>query len=256
MNEPAKASRCGFVALVGAPNVGKSTLLNTLVGSKVSIVSPKVQTTRARITAIAVEGASQLVFVDTPGIFTKVNHRLEKAMVAAAWSGAEDADAVVVLVDAERGIDRNTGAILDGLSQRKRRTYLALNKIDLVKPQVLLGLTEALHGRASFTETFMISALTGAGVADLRAALATAVPEGPWHYPEDQLADIPSRMLAAEITREQTRFPFGVSKIFKSDLIETNRIAVWLKCQLHLGTVNPAFFVIVSPYEIPLRALH
>lgn len=203
MNDSGSETRCGFVALVGAPNAGKSTLLNTLVGAKVSIVSPKVQTTRARITAIAIEGAAQLVFVDTPGIFTKINHRLEKAMVAAAWSGAADADAVVVLIDVERGIDRNSRAILDGLAQRKRGLYLALNKVDLVKRTKLLGLAEELNNLASFEQTFMISALNGDGVEELRAALAAALPAGPWHYPEDQLADIPERLLAAEITREK-----------------------------------------------------
>lgn len=203
MNENSSETRCGFVALVGAPNAGKSTLLNTLVGAKVSIVSPKVQTTRARITAIAIEGASQLVFVDTPGIFTKVHHRLEKAMVAAAWGGAADADVVVVLVDVERGIDRNTRAILDGLAGRKGGVYLALNKVDLVKRTKLLGLAEELNNLASFEQTFMISALNGDGLEELRTALAAAVPAGPWHYPEDQLADIPERLLAAEITREK-----------------------------------------------------
>ena len=203
MNNLGAEARCGFVALVGAPNAGKSTLLNALVGAKVSIVSPKVQTTRARITAIAIEGASQLVFVDTPGIFTKINHRLEKAMVAAAWSGAADADVVVVLVDAERGIDRNTRSILDGLKERKRGVYLALNKVDLVKRTKLLGLTEELNNLATFEQIFMISALNGDGLEELRTALAAAVPAGPWHYPEDQLADIPERLLAAEITREK-----------------------------------------------------
>jgi GTP-binding protein Era len=196
-------TRCGFIALVGAPNAGKSTLLNALVGSKVSIVTPKVQTTRARLTAIAIDGPAQLVFIDTPGIFTKINQRLEKAMVAAAWGGVEHADIVVVLVDAARGLDRNTTAILEGLSERKTRTYLALNKIDLVKREDLLALTAELNKKANFAETFMISALSGDGVADLRTALGDAVPAGPWHYPEDQLADIPSRLLAAEITREK-----------------------------------------------------
>jgi GTP-binding protein Era len=203
MSAAGAAARCGFVALVGAPNAGKSTLLNTLVGAKVSIVSPKIQTTRARITAIAIEGASQLVFVDTPGIFTKINHRLEKAMVAAAWSGAADADVVVILVDAERGIDRNTRAILAGLAKRQRGIYLAINKVDLVKRTKLLGLAEELNNLASIEQIFMISALNGDGVEELRSALAAAVPEGPWHYPEDQLADIPERLLAAEITREK-----------------------------------------------------
>ncbi len=195
--------RCGFVALLGAPNAGKSTLTNALVGSKVSIVTPKVQTTRARITAIAVHGQSQIVFVDTPGIFTKTARRLEKAMVAAAWSGAEDADIRVLLVDAERGLDRNTQAIIDGLKKAQMQAVLVLNKIDLVRRESLLALADTLDKEGIFTEVFMLSALNGDGVGDLLATLAGLIPEGPWHYPEDQLADIPQRLLAAEITREK-----------------------------------------------------
>ncbi|MDP7547460.1 MAG: GTPase Era [Alphaproteobacteria bacterium] len=195
--------RCGFVALLGAPNVGKSTLTNALVGSKVSIVTPKVQTTRARITAIAVHGKAQIVFVDTPGIFTKTKQRLEKAMVAAAWSGAQDADLRVLLVDVERGLDGNTRSIIDGLKKSGLKAVLVLNKIDLVRNDGLLAMAEELNKEQIFTEIFMLSALKGDGVADLVAALAGRLPPGPWHYPEDQLADIPERLLAAEITREK-----------------------------------------------------
>ncbi|MDE0728259.1 MAG: GTPase Era [Alphaproteobacteria bacterium] len=195
--------RCGFVALLGAPNAGKSTLINALVGSKVSIVTPKVQTTRARITAIAMHGQAQIVFVDTPGIFNKTKQRLEKAMVAAAWSGAEDADLRVLLVDAERGIDGNTRGIIEGMKKAKMKAVLVLNKIDLVARESLLALADNLDKEGVFTEVFMLSALQGDGVADLLAAVAGKIPEGPWHYPEDQLADIPERLLAAEITREK-----------------------------------------------------
>ncbi len=195
--------RCGFVALLGAPNAGKSTLTNALVGSKISIVTPKVQTTRARITAIAMHGQAQIVFVDTPGIFNKTKQRLEKAMVAAAWSGAEDADLRVLLVDAERGIDGNTRGIIEGMKKAKMKAVLVLNKIDLVARESLLALADNLDKEGVFTEVFMLSALQGDGVADLLAAVAGKIPEGPWHYPEDQLADIPERLLAAEITREK-----------------------------------------------------
>lgn len=195
--------RCGFVALLGAPNAGKSTLTNALVGSKVSIVTPKVQTTRARITAIAMHGQAQIVFVDTPGIFNKTKQRLEKAMVAAAWSGAEDADLRVLLVDAERGIDGNTRGIIEGMKKAKMKAVLVLNKIDLVARESLLALADNLDKEGVFTEVFMLSALQGDGVADLLAAVAGKIPEGPWHYPKDQLADISERLLAAEITREK-----------------------------------------------------
>ena len=195
--------RCGFVAVLGPPNAGKSTLTNALVGSKVSIVTPKVQTTRARITAIAMHGQAQIVFVDTPGIFNKTKQRLEKAMVAAAWSGAEDADLRVLLVDAERGIDGNTRGIIEGMKKAKMKAVLVLNKIDLVARESLLALADNLDKEGVFTEVFMLSALQGDGVADLLAAVAGKIPEGPWHYPKDQLADISERLLAAEITREK-----------------------------------------------------
>jgi GTP-binding protein Era len=195
--------RCGFVAVLGAPNAGKSTLTNALVGSKVSIVTPKVQTTRARITAIAMHGQAQIVFVDTPGIFNKTKQRLEKAMVAAAWSGAQDADLRVLLVDAERGIDGNTRGIIEGMKKAGMKAILVLNKIDLVARESLLAMADKLDQEGIFTEVFMLSALQGDGVADLLAAVAGQIPEGPWHYPEDQLGDIPERLLAAEITREK-----------------------------------------------------
>ncbi len=196
-------SRCGFVAILGAPNAGKSTLTNQLVGAKVSIVSPKVQTTRARITAIAIEQSSQIVFVDTPGIFEKAERRLERAMVQAAWTGAKDADELVLLVDAERGRDRNTDVIIAGLNAASRPAILVLNKIDTVKRETLLALSQELNEAGRFSRTFMLSALKGDGVPDLKQYLGDAVPEGPWHYPEDQLADISERLLAAEITREK-----------------------------------------------------
>ncbi|MFP6708566.1 MAG: GTPase Era [Alphaproteobacteria bacterium] len=195
--------RFGFVALLGAPNAGKSTLTNALVGSKVSIVTPKVQTTRAQITAIAMHGQAQIVIVDTPGIFNNTKQRLEKAMVAAAWSGAEDADLRVLLVDAERGIDGNTRGIIEGMKKAKMKAVLVLNKIDLVAREGLLALADNLDKEGVFTEIFMLSALQRDGVADLLAAVAGKIPAGPWHYPEDQLADIPERLLAAEITREK-----------------------------------------------------
>lgn len=198
----AAARRCGYVALVGAPNAGKSTLLNQLIGAKVSIVSPKVQTTRSRILGIVVAGEAQLVFVDTPGIFAP-KRRLERAMVAAAWAGAADADLVVLVLDAARGIDDDTRRILDGLKAAGRRAILALNKVDLVEPPRLLPLTKRLDREGIFDAVFMVSALSGDGVADLRQHLAAALPEGPWLYPEDQLTDLPQRLMAAEATREQ-----------------------------------------------------
>ncbi len=198
----AGARRCGFVALIGAPNVGKSTLLNSLVRAKISIVTPKVQTTRSRIIGLSVRGASQLVFVDTPGIF-RPKRRLERAMVAAAWSGAGDADIVVLLVDAAKRLDADTERIVARLDATGRETVLALNKIDLVKRESLLPLAKRLDGGGNFARVFMISAKTGDGVEELAAYLADGVPEGPWLYPEDQLSDISERLLAAEITREQ-----------------------------------------------------
>lgn len=196
--------RAGFIALIGEPNAGKSTLLNRMVGAKVSIVTHKVQTTRARIRGVAIEGDAQLVFVDTPGLFAP-RRRLDRAMVAAAWSGAADADVVVLLVEAHRGVTEGVEKILDGLDElpKGRRVALAINKIDRVQSEVLLGLTKELNERHDFVETFMISAEKGHGVEDLRKWLAKEMPEGPWLYPEDQIADLPMRMIAAEMTREK-----------------------------------------------------
>jgi GTPase len=193
---------CGFVALIGAPNAGKSTLLNALVGSKVSIISHKVQTTRALIRGIAVEGRSQLIFVDTPGIFSP-RRRLDRAMVTTAWSGAHEADFVGVLIDARKGLDEEAEGILQRLEEVKAPKLLVLNKIDLVAKEALLTLAKAANEMAKFEVTFMISALTGDGVADLKDWLAQHVPPGPWLYPPDQMSDAPIRQLAAEITREK-----------------------------------------------------
>jgi GTP-binding protein Era len=195
-------TRCGFIAIVGAPNVGKSTLLNRMVGSKVSIVSPKVQTTRTRVLGILITGPAQIIFIDTPGIF-RPRRRLDRAMVAAAWGGAADADQVMVLVDSEKGIDADTRSIIDRLKENDRRALLVLNKVDLVKKPVLLDLAAALNAEGLFTDIFMISATTGDGVDDLLAHLGATLPEGPWLFPEDQLSDMPERLLAAEITREK-----------------------------------------------------
>ena len=197
-------TRAGFVALIGEPNAGKSTLLNRMVGAKVSIVTHKVQTTRARIRGVAIEGDAQLVFVDTPGLFTP-RRRLDRAMVAAAWGGAGDADLVVLLIEAHRGVTEGVERILEGIGElpKGRRVALAINKIDKVKSEALLSLTKDLNDRFDFTETFMISAEKGHGVEALRHWLSREVPAGPWLYPEDQIADMPMRMIAAEITREK-----------------------------------------------------
>ncbi|TSD85369.1 GTPase Era [Mycobacterium sp. KBS0706] len=211
------ATRCGFVALIGAPNAGKSTLLNTLVGTKVAIVSPKVQTTRSRVLGILTEGTTQIVFVDTPGIF-KPRRRLDRAMVAAAWAGAAEGDLVLLLVDAAlKGVREETRGIVEKLAQTKRKAILILNKIDAVRHEVLLSLAADLNATGVFTDTFMISALTGSGVDDLRRHLAAHLPEGPWLFPEDQVSDMPMRLLAAEITREklflrlQQELPYAVA---------------------------------------------
>jgi len=195
-------TRCGFVALIGAPNAGKSTLLNTLVGSKVTIVSHKVQTTRALVRGIALEGDAQLIFVDTPGIFAP-KRRLDRAMVTSAWSGAHDADAIAVLIDARKGLDEEAEAILTGLAEARQPKLLLLNKIDLVEREKLLALAKDANERATFAATFMISALTGDGVKDAKLWLAAKMPVGPWLYPPDQMSDAPLRQLAAEITREK-----------------------------------------------------
>ena len=193
---------CGFVALIGAPNVGKSTLVNALVGSKVTIVSRKVQTTRALIRGIVIEDNAQIILVDTPGIFSP-KRRLDRAMVSTAWSGAHDADLVCVLLDAKAGIDEEADAILNKLATVRHPKILVLNKIDLIPREKLLALAQAANERMKFENTFMISALSGDGVADLRKTLAKMVPPGPFHYPEDQMSDAPLRHLAAEITREK-----------------------------------------------------
>ena len=198
------STRAGFVALIGEPNAGKSTLLNRMVGAKVSIVTHKVQTTRARIRGVALEGEAQIVFVDTPGLF-RPRRRLDRAMVAAAWGGAADADVVVLLIEAHRGKTEGVEAILEALGEKAqgRRVALAINKIDRVEAKALLALTEEMNAAYPFEQTFMISAEKGHGVDDLRRWLAAELPEGPWLYPEDQLADLPMRMIAAEITREK-----------------------------------------------------
>jgi GTP-binding protein Era len=206
-DEPAEgaapaATRCGFVALIGAPNVGKSTLVNALVGSKVTIVSRKVQTTRALIRGIVIDNNAQIILVDTPGIFLP-KRRLDRAMVSTAWSGAHDADLVCVLLDARAGIDEEADAILTKVATVRHERILVLNKIDLVAREKLLALTKAANDRLSFENTFMVSALSGDGVDDLRHTLAEMVPPGPFHYPEDQMSDAPMRHLAAEITREK-----------------------------------------------------
>jgi GTP-binding protein Era len=196
------ATRAGFVALIGAPNAGKSTLLNSLVGTKVSIVTHKVQTTRALVRGIAIEGPSQVIFVDTPGIF-RPRRRLDRAMVTSAWGGAADADVVALLIDAKKGLDEAAGAILDRLAEMKHRKILILNKVDLVRREQLLALTAELNARVPFERTFMVSALTGDHVGDVLTFLAGQMPAGPWLYPEDQISDLPMRQLAAEITREK-----------------------------------------------------
>jgi GTP-binding protein Era len=202
---PGAETRCGFVAVIGEPNAGKSTLVNAMAGAKVSIVTHKVQTTRRRIRGIAIEGTAQIVFVDTPGLF-KPRRRLDRAMVASAWAGAEDADITVVMVEAHRGVTEGVEAILDGLDGHLRAgkpVALAINKIDRVKHDRLLALAAELNRKRAFARTFMISAEKGYGVGDLRRWLAEELPKGPWHYPEDQIADLPLRMIAAEITREK-----------------------------------------------------
>ncbi len=197
-------SRAGFIAVVGAPNAGKSTLVNALVGSKVSIVSPKVQTTRTRVTGIGIEGKAQIVFIDTPGIFRGPRRRLDRAMIDAAWRGARDADMVLLVVDASRArIDEDTQRIVAELKQNGRKAVLALNKIDLVRKETLLDKASVLSQSGIVSDIFMISATEGDGVDDLKRYLAGRMPPGPWHYPEDQLSDMPQRLLAAEITREQ-----------------------------------------------------
>lgn len=200
--EATPSTHSGFVALIGAPNAGKSTLVNQLVGTKVSIVTHKVQTTRALVRGIATHGQAQIVFVDTPGIF-KPRRRLDTAMVTTAWGGAKDADIVLVLIDAERGIKGDADTILERLADVRQPKVLVLNKVDRVKRENLLALASAANERVAFDRTFMVSALTGSGCGDLLGYLAETLPAGPWYYPEDQISDLPMRQLAAEITREK-----------------------------------------------------
>ncbi len=202
MSNETTNTTCGYVAIVGAPNAGKSTLLNALVGAKISIVSSKVQTTRARITGIGIDDQAQIIYLDTPGIFAP-KRRLDRAMVQAAWSGVDDADVILLVVDAVRGYDDETRDILKRLKNQDTPIVLALNKVDKLLREKLLGLTQALNNDFAFAATFMISAEKGDGVGDLRRDLARRMPEGPWLYPEDQLTDVPMRFLAAEITREK-----------------------------------------------------
>jgi GTP-binding protein Era len=194
--------KCGFAAIIGAPNAGKSTLLNQLVGSKIAIVTHKVQTTRAAIRAIVVEDNNQIVFVDTPGIF-QPKRTLDEAMVEAAWSGADDADRILLIIDCHRGLNDDVERIIQGLENAGKKASLILNKVDTIKREKLLALTTRMNDRFDFEETFMVSALTGSGVDDLRTSIANSMPQGPWLYPADQLADLPTKLLAAEITREK-----------------------------------------------------
>ncbi len=195
-------TRCGFAAIIGATNAGKSTLINQLAGYKVAIVSHKVQTTRARIRAIVIEGRSQIIFVDTPGIF-QPRRKLDEAMVEAAWSGAQEADVVMLVVDARAGITEDVEAIVRNLAEARTPSVLVLNKIDLVKREALLEIAAMLNARHGFAQTFMVSALTGDGTDRLKETLALMMPEEPWLYPEDQIADVPMRFVAAEVTREK-----------------------------------------------------
>ena len=195
-------TRCGVIAVVGAPNAGKSTLVNALVGQKVAIVSPKAQTTRTRLLGVAIEGDAQLLLVDTPGIF-EPQRRLDRAMVAAAWGGAEGADLIALVVDAKGGLGPKVAPIAEALASRRERKFLILNKVDLADKARLLGHAQRLNELTTFDETFFVSAQTGDGLAELKAALAGAMPAGPWHFPEDQVSDATERMLAAEVTREQ-----------------------------------------------------
>jgi len=201
VSEATATTRCGFVALLGAPNVGKSTLLNQLVGTKVSIVSPKVQTTRRRVLGITIRHDAQLVFVDTPGIFDP-KKRLDRAMVDAALAGGSDSDVVVVVLDAKRGLDGRSKLVFDRLAEVKRRRLLLINKIDLVKPQALLPIIQQANAALAFAQTFLVSAESGDGCEAVLDALPAMLPEGPWLFPEDQLSDLSDRALAAEITRE------------------------------------------------------
>jgi GTP-binding protein Era len=194
--------RCGFVAVVGAPNAGKSTIVNALVGQKVAIVSPKAQTTRTRLMGVAMDGEAQIVLIDTPGIFAPTR-RLDRAMVAAAWNSLDQAEAILVMIDAAAKLGERAERVLQGIEGRPEKKFLVLNKVDLTRKDKLLTIATQLNERVAFDETFFISASTGDGVPELKAHLAKLMPEGPWHFPEDEVSDAPERMLAAEITREQ-----------------------------------------------------
>lgn len=215
------ATRSGFVALIGAPNAGKSTLVNQLVGTKVSIVTHKVQTTRALVRGIFIEGDSQVVLIDTPGIF-RPKRRLDRAMVTTAWGGAKDADIILVIIDAQGGMNESAVALLESFENVRQKKILVLNKVDRVDPPALLKLTAAANEKANFDRTFMISALNGSGCKDLAKYLADAVPNGPWYYPEDQISDMPMRQLAAEITREKLYLRLH-EELPYSSTIETER---------------------------------
>jgi len=202
MNEQPVKTKCGFAAIIGTPNAGKSTLLNALAGSKVAIVTHKVQTTRAAIRAIVLDGDSQIIFIDTPGIF-KPKRALDEAMVDAAWGGADDADRIALIVDAKRGLNRDVERIIEGLEKNHQKAILILNKIDIMARDSLLSVTRHFNERFAFEETFMVSALNGSGVEDIKHYFAENMPLGPWLYPEDQLADLPTKLLASEVTREK-----------------------------------------------------
>ena len=202
MNEAKAPEHCGLVAVIGAPNAGKSTLVNALVGQKVAIVSPKAQTTRTRLMGIAIDGAAQIMLVDTPGIF-EPERRLDRAMVAAAWEGSEDADVILLVVDGKAGLGPKVQRIVERLKNRREPKWLVVNKVDIAAKDKLLPHVQKLHDAVAFDETFFVSAATGDGVTDLKTALARAMPEAPWHFPEDQVSDATDRLLASEVTREQ-----------------------------------------------------
>jgi GTP-binding protein Era len=216
------STRCGLVAIVGAPNAGKSTLVNALVGQKVAIVSPKAQTTRTRIMGIVIDGEAQLLLLDTPGIFAP-RRRLDRAMVAAAWGGAADADLIALVVDAQAGFSHRIEDMLDRLKDRREPQILVLNKVDLVPKEPLLTLASQLGARVDFEDVFMVSAATGDGVGDLKSALAARVPEGPWHFPEEQVSDATDRMLAAEVTREQLYLQLHAESAIETEKFEEKK---------------------------------
>jgi len=216
--EPEGPTRCGVVALLGAPNAGKSTLTNALVGQKVAIVSPKVQTTRQRLMGIAIQGATQLLLVDTPGLFAP-RHRLDRAMVQSAWAGATDADLLLAIVDSKAGLKPEVRDLLGQIAARPERRWLVLNKVDAAEKASLLALAGEANALAAFERTFMVSALTGDGVADLKDALAATLPEGPWLFPDDQLSDAPQRLMASELVREQLFVQLGAELPYASAVV-------------------------------------